>query len=193
MKPVCFACFFVLCLTIRPVWAQDAGTSEVFVPQVAPSTEPISREDAMQLVRERLVPQDQHLLDDYLRTRLPQGGHFGLIHQDGAANLAVMDQDGASNLAVMMQHGSGNTTQLTQHGTGNIYGAWLTGNDNRLNVTQHGDANTYLLEFAGNGLAFEHEAIQVGAGNQAVQLGTGTVPFGIEQRGDGMTLIIRHN
>ena len=193
MKIVSFLCVLLLCLAALPARAQDAPTGEAFVRQVAPSTEPVSREAALQLVGDRLAPQEKSLLNSYLHAGAPGGGHFAVIRQDGAAGLALIEQEGASNLAVMIQQGTGNTMRLTQHGTGNIYGAWLDGNDNRLHVAQHGDANTYLIAFDGDGPGFEHRVVQFGTGNQVVQLGAGASPFGVEQRCDGMTLIIRHD
>ena len=55
------------------------GTGEVFVPQVAPATEPISQADAVQLVRERLVEIVEELEVAAELLRRPQ---LQLVHPD---------------------------------------------------------------------------------------------------------------
>lgn len=119
-------------------------------------------------------------------------GNTTLLRQLGTNNEAIIDQMGARNLAVLLQQGNGNATSARQSGTGNIIGVRLLGSDNQLEVHQSGLDNMYLLDFTGNGLNIA-PAVQIGTGNQAVQLGLTAAPFGVEQYGNGMRMIIRHN
>lgn len=119
-------------------------------------------------------------------------GNTTMLRQLGADNEATIDQMGAGNLAVLLQQGNGNVTSARQSGTGNVIGVRLLGSDNRLEVHQSGLDNTYLLDFTGNGLNIA-PAVQIGTGNQAVQLGLTAAPFGVEQYGNGIRMIIRHN
>lgn len=169
---------------VLPAHAQDGG--EAYVEQAA-----LSRAEAEQLVAERLSPRGQALLSDYRARSGAARGHFAFAAQQGAGNQAALEQQGTAHLAALAQTGAGNTTRLLQHGHGHVYGAWLRGEGNAVDVEQQGTGNVYLLDFAGDGL--RHTARQIGANLQAVQLGQNSVPFGIEQRGAGQRLVVRHN
>ncbi len=119
-------------------------------------------------------------------------GNLALIRQDGANNEAVLYQTGSGNLAALLQLGDGNVTTAQQNGTGNVFGVRITGHLNTLDVIQDGSDNVYLLDYIGDGQIIE-PAVQSGVGNQAVQLGDIAVPFGVQQYGNGMEMIIRHN
>lgn len=128
---------------------------------------------------------------DALQTALQGNGNAAYVHQEGSFNTAHITQRGRANAAIMIQQGSGNTSRLLQEGTHNVYGSWLQGDDNVLNIEQIGSGNAYLFGFQGNRL--HHSVQQVGTGIRAVQVGTGHAPFGIQQHGNGMDIIIRHN
>jgi hypothetical protein len=116
--------------------------------------------------------------------------HIALVWQDGEDNHATLLQSGALNVAVVMQLGDLNETWVEQDGSGNVVGARLQGDRNRLSVSQRGDDNTYLLDFTGSSL--DHTVVQHGTGMRAVQVGAGSRPFGIEQRGSGAEVTIEH-
>ena len=147
--------------------------------------------EALGEVRTRLGGDGLAAFDAYLAGPQGEGGHFAFIEQEGAGNVGRVVQAGAANIAVLVQRGDLNRSALTQAGEANLIGLFLHGDGSRFDVAQHGDANVYLLDFAGDRL--DHGVLQVGHGNEAVQLGEAPVPFGIEQRGDGLRLIIRHN
>lgn len=119
-------------------------------------------------------------------------GNLALTHQDGANNEALLEQDGNGNLAVLLQLGDGNLTTSRQVGTGNVFGVRIAGSYNELDVEQEGADNVYLLDYVGDGQMLP-SAVQSGVGNQAVQVGEIAVPFGVQQYGNGMEMIIRHN
>jgi hypothetical protein len=121
-----------------------------------------------------------------------------LLRQEGHANQAALGQVGAGNLAVVLQQGDANLTSALQVGQGNAVGVRLQGTGNRLGaplrpgVLQIGEGNLYLLDLAG-----DHHTIapstQIGTDNQVVQLGATAAPFGVQQIGSGMRMVIRHN
>jgi hypothetical protein len=121
-----------------------------------------------------------------------------LLRQDGHANEAFLGQVGAGNLAVVLQEGTANVTTSVQVGQGNVVGVRLRGDGNRLGVglrpgvVQIGEGNLYLLD-----VAADYQTItpttQFGTDNQVVQLGETAAPFGVQQFGNGMRMIIRHN
>lgn len=131
-------------------------------------------------------------------------GNLALVRQTGfeAAvgfnNNVVVDQSGEGNLAVLLQQGDGNFTSALQLGNGNVIGVRLRGTNNQLGssaapgIEQLGDDNVYLLDYTGNGQTIA-PTTQMGNGNQVVQLGETAAPFGVQQYGDGMRMIIRHN
>jgi hypothetical protein len=125
-------------------------------------------------------------------------GNLALVRQTGLDNLsgrnntAEIDQSGAGNLAVLLQLGDENTTTLLQDGNGNVFGARLAGSNNTLDVEQEGNNNLYLLDHVGDNLDIA-PGIQQGDNNQAVQVGEVSQPFGVQQYGDGLRMIIRHN
>ena len=96
-------------------------------------------------------------------------------------------QEGGSNFTSTRQIGSGNVIGVRLRGVGNTLGT-----PNNPGVLQEGADNLYLLDYAGNGQPID-PTIQQGNGNQVVQIGEIDAPFGVEQRGDGMRMIIRHN
>ena len=119
-------------------------------------------------------------------------GNLALVRQTGDGNAAILDQTGSGNLAALLQLGSGNVTTAEQNGSGNVLGVRITGSYNELDVLQDGNDNLYLLDYAGDGQAIS-PGTQIGHDNQAVQLGEVAAPFGVQQVGDGMRMIIRHN
>lgn len=131
-------------------------------------------------------------------------GNLALVRQAafddllGTNNNASIGQDGDGNLAVLLQEGDSNFTSTIQVGSGNVIGVRLRGVGNNLGtstdpgVLQAGADNLYLLDYTGDFQTIAPTE-QVGNGNQVVQIGAIDVPFGVEQRGDGMRMIIRHN
>ena len=126
-----------------------------------------------------------------LRELSDGAGNVAVVNQQGNFNEARIDQAGESNVAVMVQRGNFNSSAVTQEGRNNAYGSFLRGNYNSTEVLQRGDNNTYSLNFWGNNLSHTFE--QIGSNNTAAQVGVGYRPFGIEQRGSGMNITIRHN
>ncbi len=188
-----------LILAARPAAAQDDApqtpfSDEVYVTQIAQAVSPearISTGEALDLIYARLRAERHRSALDAYQGGGADGRSVALVHQLGNHNAAAVDQAGASNLAMLYQRGSGNASLLEQAGAGNVFGSYLTGDGNRTDVQQRGTGNVYVLDFAGDGL--RHTARQLGSNNQAVQTGQGTVPFSIEQRGNGMQMVIRHD
>jgi hypothetical protein len=148
--------------------------------------------DATSLIHRAMQDGDQRSLFAHpALAGLLQDGNLSLVRQDGELNMASILQMGRANLAVIAQDGSRNLTELEQIGERNIFGAWLTGNDNQLLLRQHGNDNVYMLDFVGNDL--NHSVDQIGSGIRAIQVGHGSKPFSVEQRGEGMDIRIEHN
>lgn len=118
-------------------------------------------------------------------------GSSAEIVQSGRHNIARIIQQGARNVLHASQVGARNELYAEQIGDGNQIAARLIGDDNSLQVQQHGDDNAYLFSFEGDGL--DHSLSQVGSGLRAVQLGTGDLPFSIEQKGTDMQIRIVHD
>ena len=115
---------------------------------------------------------------------------------DGNNNVASILQNGTNNLGVVVHLGSQNRTTLTQDGNQNVAGVRLQGTNNATDILQEGDGNEYRLEFTGIGLGADgtpHTVEQLGNQNMLVQVGQGATPFNVQQRGDGMRMIIRRN
>jgi hypothetical protein len=186
-------------LCIHAASAQNQSRSSVYIRQ-ATATIPvetggttdddITRSEALDLILDRLQPSDRPALQAYLTAAT--AGHFFLGSQSGSENTALVDQFGDANIAVLNQYGTGNSTTAIQNGSRNLFGIWLTGDNNQLQVEQYGNENIYLLEFTGSGLDVP-PILQQGEMNQALQIGMIREPFGISQRGNGMSIIIEHN
>lgn len=129
-------------------------------------------------------------------------GNEASITQSGNRNESTVEQrpgdgfPGLNNLAVIVQNGSMNQTTVRQFGQNNIAGVRLNGTNNATDILQEGDGNEYRLEFTGTGLGADgtpHTVKQIGDQNMLVQVGQGTTPFNVQQRGDGMRMIIHRN
>lgn len=118
-------------------------------------------------------------------------GNTAVIEQVGGGNKASITQEGRRNVAAVYEDGSFNDVDATQIGSDNVFGAWLVGSFNDLSVTQQGTNNYYYLGFTGANL--QHTVTQIGNGLRAIQIGVGSVPFGIQQTGNGAEVIITHN
>lgn len=154
------------------------------------SAEPVTPQEAFDEIRDfGLSEREGGALDAF---SLASQGNLAMIRQEGANNEALLEQDGTGNLAVLLQLGDGNVTTARQIGTGNVFGVRIEGSYNELDVLQEGSDNVYLLDYVGNGQTLP-AAVQSGVGNQAVQVGEIATPFGVQQFGNGMQMIIRHN
>ena len=118
-------------------------------------------------------------------------GNTAVVNQQGDSNTARISQIGQSNVAVMAQYGDFNRSTLTQNGDYNAYGALLQGDYNELDVVQQGNQNTYIISTWGGNL--NHDVVQTGGYNTAIQVGPSNRLFGITQNGYGMDITIRHN
>lgn len=113
----------------------------------------------------------------------------------GRNNEASVQQKTSNNIAVITQKGRSNRSVIKQKGgTGNVAGIRLRGDNNRTNLLQNGTGNEYVLKFTGNGLGSNstHTVKQIGNQNTLKQVGVGSKPFDVQQRGNGMKVIIRH-
>jgi len=187
-----------LSLTLLPVaaLAQAANPATQEEAQIvqevlgATSAAPVTPQEAFDEIRSfGLSEREGGALDAF---SLASQGNLAMIRQEGSNNEALFDQTGNGNLAVLLQLGDGNTTTAQQIGTGNVFGVRIAGSYNTLDVLQDGSDNTYLLDYVGDGQTLP-SAVQSGVGNQAVQVGEISAPFGVQQYGDGMQMIIRHN
>lgn len=182
-----------LILSATAVFAQDQQLPDL-PPEVGTTTvEPLTRDQALDLLSDRLLPTDQAALDNFRQTTSTTG-QLLLVQQVGAQNTGITNQIGLGNVAALYQVGDNNVTAMLQQGNDNVIGIWLNGSDNQLDVQQLGDRNVYLLEFIGDGLGLGEAlpAIQIGNDNQAVQFGQGTQPYGVVQIGSGIEMTIEH-
>ena len=190
------ACLAIAAGPTAALKAQGYNPDLVYPEQVSAepvlSAEPISPGEAIELISDRLWEGEPFVFDSRLLSGYGLRGNVALISQGGQGNVVDLWQNGAGNVAVVSQRGVGNETVLSQDGSGNTMGVRLDGVGNALKATQRGNDNLYLLELDAN---FRNllPVVQVGDRNQAVQIGDVQVPFGIEQRGHDMNLIIRHN
>lgn len=118
-------------------------------------------------------------------------GHTASIDQQGDGNYALMYQFGANNQAHLLQNGAGNQTYLLQSGVGNIFDVDIHGNDNLVGVAQIGYDNLFNPNITASNRHIIK--VQVGIGNRMVELGQPEIPMSVEQRGDGMEIIIQHH
>lgn len=181
----------------------NAQASEAVIDQVSPS------EATPRLTAPTNLPEDQ-LLQTILgklqsvgpdlstltgSSPLLQEGQQAIIRQDGTGNAATVDQRNTSNLAIILQRGVLNETTVTQRGRSNAAGIVLDGSNNSLDVLQAGNGNRYLLGFQGDDLGRpgSRAVSQRGNNNLLVELGRTSMPFSIQQNGNGMRMMIRHS
>jgi minor curlin subunit len=159
----------------------------------------IDAEAALDQIKEGLLglnPYELGMLDGF---SLSDQGNFAIVRQEGLNNLADVSQQGQANVAIIVQEGTNITTKASQIGQGNVFGVRLVGNnlvmqnaDGTDTVLQEGFENVYLLDFEGNDQLIP-VSTQVGVDNQVVQVGQINTPFGVEQYGNGMRMVIIHN
>lgn len=114
------------------------------------------------------------------QTRSDQSiGNAAFIAQVGEGNVALVAQTGSENLAIVYQQGNHNIADLK-----------VEGSRNKTGVFQFGDDNQYSLDF--QGIDLHHLVVQTGHA-RATQSGSGRIPFGIQQRGNGVEVHITHN
>ena len=118
-----------------------------------------------------------------------------VVRQDGSGNIATVDQRNASNVAAILQRGNFNETRVRQRGRANAVGIVIDGNNNSLDVLQKGSRNRYLLGFRGDNLGRPgtRTVSQKGSNNLLVELGQTRMPFSVQQKGNGMRMMIRHS
>ncbi|MEP0547081.1 MAG: curlin repeat-containing protein [Rhodothermales bacterium] len=201
-----------LALSVAPTLAAHAQDSEQDVTTLivqeavtqGTTANPLATDEAFDAIADfGLLSEEGQALAGF---SLGAQGNLALVRQAafddllgaGNDNDASIGQDGDGNLAVLLQQGDDNFTSTLQIGSGNVIGVRLRGVGNQLGtqatpgVLQAGADNLYLLDYTGDGQTIAPTA-QIGDGNQVVQIGEIDVPFGVEQRGDGMRMIIRHN
>ncbi len=172
-------------LLAGPLAAQDAA------PATFAEGALLDRAEALDAARALVDPADRAALDAFDPDRL---GHVGLVRQEGTGHAAALHQLGPANLAALYQRGADQSALVEQVGAGNVLGLRLDGDGHAVTARQLGDGNLYLLDADGpaGGPAFDHAVLQVGDDLQAIQTGVTAAPFDVEQRGTGMSLIIRH-
>lgn len=146
--------------------------------------------------------------NDALVEQVGSGNESSITQMNGSGNEAVVRQtgrpagggtlSGRNNLAVVVQNGFMNEAIIRQWGNNNIAGIRLDGNNNGVTLRQEGNGNEYLLDFSGSGLGAStstrsHQVVQLGTNNQLVQVGEGSMPFNVRQRGNRMRMVIRHH
>ncbi|HEX8299446.1 MAG TPA: hypothetical protein VF594_09840 [Rubricoccaceae bacterium] len=120
---------------------------------------------------------------------LPPGTNAVVFNQTGTDNAITVEQTGLDNRVVVSQIGSGNRTGLVQDGSRNLFAATIFGDDNLVTANQMGDDNAYVLVMVGTNP--EHVVSQLGDGNTATQVvAPGLQPAGIEQRGNGLDVLV---
>lgn len=120
---------------------------------------------------------------------LAPGVNAVAFSQDGSDNTLDAQQTGLDNRIVVSQTGSDNTTTASQNGNRNQLVATIQGDDNALTAVQTGDDNTYGLVMSGSEL--QHQIRQTGQGNTATQfVAPGLLPASIEQRGNGLEVVV---
>lgn len=108
----------------------------------------------------------------------------------GGTNVVVLVQDGDFNEAQVEQQGTGNRFALVQQGDFHRTTAQIIGHANTTTVTQRGAGHEYDLLMVTDAVDLL-PVVQEGEGNRAVQfVAPGLLPAGIEQRGNGMEIII---
>ena len=178
-------------LLVSVAEAQQDGSA--FIEQVrerAPGD--VSQGQALRMLHDNFFVPSQARAGNGLALGLDDGGNTGLVQQFGDDNTAELTQTGQGNFAWIIQRGDRNTTLATQDGNHNTTRARQDGNRNVLDITQRGDGNTYEMSFEG-GNDLNHEVVQIGRNNYALQEGVGEEPFGIRQRGNDMVIEIRYN
>jgi hypothetical protein len=189
LRPIFLCIGFVALVATSSAQTFD---EDLHLEQAEAATSAVTSDEATTLILNRLRSgEQQSVLNLHLLTGFSKGGNFALVHQAGEDNAALVNQIGLANLAVIDQEGERNRTELEQIGQRNIFGAWLRGDENFLSLLQQGDDNIYILDFVGDKL--DHAVEQIGSGIQAVQVGYGSQPFGIQQHGEGMDIRIEHN
>lgn len=118
-----------------------------------------------------------------------------VLRQRGRSNQAHVLQQGRGHVARVLQNGNRNDVRLTQTGASHEASIALNASDSDVGVLQRGEANRYELTASKDGIqhAQPYGRIQIGEGNVLLERGGTSTPLRLQQRGDGMTMIIRHD
>jgi hypothetical protein len=207
MRALCLALALLAAAAVPAALAQEseAEVQTVAIQQAvaqATTATPLTTEEAFDTILDfGLSAPEVQALDAF---SLGAQGNLALVRQEGfgvflgVGNSAIVDQSGSGNITVLLQQGDGNFTSTRQVGDDNVIGVRLRGANNQLGTTagpgiqQLGNDNVYLLDFAGDSEVIA-PTLQDGSGNQVVQIGTAAAPFGVQQYGNGLRMIIRHN
>jgi hypothetical protein len=116
------------------------------------------------------------------------------IYQQGASNQTSISQSGSFNYSRIVHVGDFNETDVTQTGLSNTAAIGLFGDRNKVSLTQNGFGNTYVLGFAGDNLDLTGPRSRVQAGNRntLIEVGTNRIPMRVQQQGNRMKMLIRH-
>ncbi|MCC5925868.1 MAG: hypothetical protein JJU41_04840 [Bacteroidetes bacterium] len=118
-------------------------------------------------------------------------GNMSFLNILGMMNFVDASQNGNANLFSLTIEGDENTAGITQRGSGNEAQIQLIGNNNTLNTLQHGRSNLLNMNIFSNGLM--HNTQQIGNANQIMIQGEQRTPLQIEQRGNGIGIVIEQN
>jgi hypothetical protein len=137
------------------------------------------------------------LVDSASRVSLTQAGdNAAIIVQNGNGNIAeIVQQSGTGNRAYIEHDGHDNQTYLLQSGNDNAFSVTMIGDRNYFDFAQVGDGNQYERVWVGSDtdLGTLPPVVQTGNGNQIIEIGQGGIPLMIEQRGDGMRMVVEHH
>ena len=184
--------------------AEDGSESEAVIQQVAttaPTSDAAKRTNVSegQLLQSLFFGGGSEAGASSFTDPLFQNGQRSFVFQQGIGNDATIDQQGSSNFAGVVHFGNDNETLIQQRGTSNKAGIVLDGNRNEVELFQEGTDNEYFLGFRGDGLDLTRSQpggkarVQIGTNNRLIELGQNSIPLNIQQRGNGMRMMIRHN
>lgn len=120
----------------------------------------------------------------------------------GVNNLAALNVQGSENLTVLNQQGYGifgginilgdsNKASLSQSGSDLMSILDIRGDYNIFDMTQQGIGLKNIVFVLGSGLQFD--ALHTNAGFELNQVGAGSIPLSIEQKGTTVPIIIENN
>ena len=111
------------------------------------------------------------------------------MNQTGTDNAIVAEQTASTTGPSSRSSAPATRRPSCRTASRNLVAATIFGDDNRVTVNQIGDDNAYGLLMVGTNP--EHVVNQIGNGNTATQIvAPGLLPAGIEQRGNGLEVLV---
>jgi len=192
-------------LLLAGLWSLDVtgAHAQVQIEQVAESENVDDTDEAVRVnftPGEDAIPGLRSFADEIWpngrsRVQLTGSGNEAAVYQDGFGNEASVTQSGTAHTSILVQEGSHNNLTVDQRGRNHAALLRQKTSGHTVDLRQRGSNNRYLLDFQSTTASpsIEHNVVQDGSDLDLYQVGSTRVPFNVQQTGNGLDMIIRHD